>query len=61
MTAVSATVTREFSVAIIAPDDGPSQVSVAMHYDTADPFAVSPNGEGTDHGVDGNGQLEAGA
>ena len=28
---------------------------------TPDPFAVSSNGEGTDHGVDGNGQLEAGA
>jgi DNA-directed RNA polymerase subunit beta' len=27
----------------------------------ADPFGVSPNGEGTDHGVEGNGQLEAGA
>jgi len=40
MAAVSATVTREFSVAIIAPDDGPSRVSVAMHYVTADPFAV---------------------
>jgi Streptomyces sporulation and cell division protein, SsgA len=40
MTAVSSTVTREISVAIIAPDDGPSQVSVAMLYDTADPFAV---------------------
>jgi hypothetical protein len=33
----------------------------ALDAGTADPFAVSSNGEGTDHGVDGNGQLEAGA
>jgi DNA-directed RNA polymerase subunit beta' len=33
----------------------------ALDAGTADPFAVSPNGEGTDHGVDDNGQLEAGA
>ena len=34
----------------------------ALDAGTADPFAVSSNGEGTDHhGVEGNGQLEAGA
>jgi DNA-directed RNA polymerase subunit beta' len=33
----------------------------ALDAGTPDPFAVSPNGEGTDHGVEGNGQLEAGA
>ena len=33
----------------------------ALDTGIADPFAVSPNGESTDHGVDGNGQLEAGA
>jgi hypothetical protein len=33
----------------------------ALDAGTADPLAVSSNGEGTDQGVDGNGQLEAGA
>jgi Streptomyces sporulation and cell division protein, SsgA len=40
MRVVSATVTRELSVHVVAPIDGPSEVTVEMRYDTADPFAV---------------------
>jgi hypothetical protein len=37
---LSSSVTRELIVQVVAPADGPSQVSVAMRYDTADPYAV---------------------
>jgi hypothetical protein len=33
----------------------------ALDGGTGDAYSPSPNGEGTDHGVAGNGQLEAGA
>jgi hypothetical protein len=37
---VASTVTRELSLQIVAPVDGPNEVTVVMRYDTADPFAV---------------------
>ena len=40
MRVASSTVTREVCVQVVAPIDGPSQVGVSMHYDTADPYAV---------------------
>ena len=40
MRVVSSTVTRELILQVVAPIDGPTHVGVAMHYDTADPYAV---------------------
>ncbi|MDX6233879.1 MAG: hypothetical protein QOH68_2956 [Nocardioidaceae bacterium] len=37
---LSSSVTRELTVQVLAPLDGPSEVSVGLHYDTTDPFAV---------------------
>jgi hypothetical protein len=37
---LSSSVTRELTVQVLAPLDGPSEVSVDLHYDTTDPFAV---------------------
>jgi hypothetical protein len=37
---LSSSVTRELSVQVVAPTDGPNEVSVALRYDTADPYAV---------------------
>ena len=40
---------------------GPPQGGARSIAEKAGGFAASPNGEGTDHGVEGNGHLEAGA
>ncbi len=40
MRLVPSTVTRELSVQVVVPIDGPNEVSVAMRYDTVDPYAV---------------------
>ena len=37
---LSTSVTRELSVEVVAPTDGPRHVAVTLHYDTADPYAV---------------------
>jgi hypothetical protein len=40
MKVAPSTITREFTAQVVAPTDGPSEVPVAMRYDTADPYAV---------------------
>lgn len=35
-----ATVTRELTMEVVVPADGPQHVPVVMRYDTADPYAV---------------------
>jgi hypothetical protein len=40
MSVVSSTVTREVSVQVVAPSDGPRRVVVVLRYDTLDPYAV---------------------
>ena len=40
MKVAPSTVTRELTLEVVAPIDGPTHVGVAMHYDTADPYAV---------------------
>jgi hypothetical protein len=40
MRVVSSSVTRELSMHVVAPSDGPSEVTVSLRYDTADPYAV---------------------
>jgi hypothetical protein len=37
---LSSSVTRELTVQVLAPLDGPGEVSVDLSYDTADPYAV---------------------
>jgi hypothetical protein len=37
---LTSSVTRELTVQVLAPFDGPSEVSVDLCYDTTDPFAV---------------------
>jgi Streptomyces sporulation and cell division protein, SsgA len=40
MSVVSSTVTRELSVQVVAPSEGPRRVVVVLRYDTLDPYAV---------------------
>ena len=37
---LSSSVTRALTAQVLAPLDGPSEVSVVLRYDTADPYAV---------------------
>jgi hypothetical protein len=37
---LSSTVTRQLTVQVVAPPDGPGDVSVDLRYDTGDPYAV---------------------
>jgi hypothetical protein len=37
---LSSTVTRQLTVQVLAPPDGPGEVSVELRYDTGDPYAV---------------------
>ena len=40
MRVVSSSVTRELSMHVVVPSDGPREVAVSLRYDTADPYAV---------------------